>query len=157
MTATNVSKTKKIIEGVGPEAPIHRHENGGLESKPIGSFVLSFPAKALIAVGKVVLHGLERYAPNNWRKIPRSSHINHAVGHILAEIAGDNQDNHLEHAACRLLMAIEAPDDRPYDTVEMGCAKCATDWNDAKHDGDCELVSYVEHAFRDDLSERDHT
>ena len=125
------------IEGVAPDAPIHRHESGGLESKPAGDFVRSFPARGVLSVAKVMLHGLEKYAPNNWRLIQRRSHINHAITHLFAYTAGDTQDDHLEHAAARLLMALDMPEDRPYDTPEAGCAKCATDWTDAQHDGDC--------------------
>ena len=125
------------IKGVDPKAPIHRHPSGGLESKPVGRFDLC-PGKAMIKLAQTFQHGEDRYAPNNWRLIPRRSHINHALIHLFAYIAGDDQDDHLGHALCRLSMAEEMPEDRPYDTPEAGCAKCATDWEDAKHDGDCE-------------------
>jgi len=134
----------KVIEGVGKDAPIHRHESGGLESKPAGEFVRSFPAKAILNLAKVIQHGIDRYAPNNWRLIPRAAHLNHALIHMFAYIAGDDQDDHLGHVLCRIAMAIELPDDRPYDTPEAGCAKCATDWTDAVHDGDCEEIEKVD-------------
>jgi hypothetical protein len=60
----------------------------------------------LIRIAKVLQEGADRYAPNNWRLIPEEEHINHALIHIIAFIAGDTQDNHIDHAMCRLMMAM---------------------------------------------------
>jgi hypothetical protein len=55
-----------------------------------------------------VLHlGAVKYGENNWRGIPVSDHLNHALIHIYAYLSGDTQDNHLGHAACRMMMAHE--------------------------------------------------
>jgi hypothetical protein len=48
-----------------------------------------------------------RDEPDNWRQIPRVDHLNHALAHIHAHGAGDTQDDHLAHSACRLLFALE--------------------------------------------------
>lgn len=44
---------------------------------------------------------------SNWHSIPLGDHVNHALTHLFAHLAGDVQDDHLEHASCRLLMALE--------------------------------------------------
>jgi hypothetical protein len=94
------------IPGVGPDAPIATNAAGGKQShSPYRCDLL--PAKAVLAVAKILKYGADRYAPNNWRKIDRADHLNHATTHILAHLAGDTSDDHLEHAACRLLMALE--------------------------------------------------
>lgn len=59
----------------------------------------------VIKIAKILQYGADRYAPNNWRLIPEEEHINHALIHLVAHIAGDTQDNHLDHALCRLMMA----------------------------------------------------
>ena len=61
--------------------------------------------KALTRIAKVLQYGADRYEPNNWRLIPQESHINHALIHLVAHLIGDTQDDHLDHALCRLMMA----------------------------------------------------
>ena len=95
------------IANVGPDAPIVENANGGKQSDCHFSLVQSFPALAVLRVGAVVKAGLTRYEPDNWRKIPQHDHLNHALIHLLAFNAGDRSDAHLDHAACRLLFALE--------------------------------------------------
>lgn len=59
----------------------------------------------IILIAKVLQYGASRYKANNWRLIPQEEHINHALIHIIAHLAGDRQDDHLDHALCRLMMA----------------------------------------------------
>lgn len=59
----------------------------------------------LIEIAKVLQYGATRYQANNWRLIPQEEHINHALIHYYAYSKGDTQDDHLEHCACRLMMA----------------------------------------------------
>jgi hypothetical protein len=59
----------------------------------------------IIKVATILQYGADRYEPNNWRLIPEESHINHALIHIIAHIVGDTQDEHIDHALCRLMMA----------------------------------------------------
>lgn len=63
------------------------------------------PTKRLIRIAKVLQYGADRYEANNWRLIPQESHINHALIHLVAHLMGDTQDDHLDHALCRLMMA----------------------------------------------------
>lgn len=103
------------INGVGPDAEL-REVNGVRESKALAAFYL-MPMQALYKIGILLKHGMQKYGKNNWRRIPHRSHINHAFIHLVAHIAGDTQDDHLTHAATRLMFAIETKDDRPYDKV----------------------------------------
>jgi hypothetical protein len=59
-----------------------------------------------MALAEVTQYGAERYARDNWRLIEEESHINHALIHIFAYQAGNTQDDHLEHAFCRLMFAL---------------------------------------------------
>ena len=59
----------------------------------------------VVRIAKVLQYGASRYKANNWRLIPQEEHINHALIHIIAHLAGDRQDDHLDHALCRLMMA----------------------------------------------------
>lgn len=63
------------------------------------------PVKQITRIAKVLQYGADRYEPNNWRLIPQEEHINHTLIHIIAHLAGDTQDDHIDHALCRLMMA----------------------------------------------------
>lgn len=94
------------IQGVGPETPSYTLPNGAKQSA-LPYRVDLVPAKAILDVSNVLHKGAEKYGVDNWRGIPSGDHLNHALTHIFAYLAGDRQDNHLGHAACRMLMAHE--------------------------------------------------
>jgi hypothetical protein len=98
-----------VISGVGKDEETVVNEQGGAQAKAYYRFDL-MDAKALFALGKVLYEGAEKYGENNWRKISVNDHINHALIHIYAYLAGDEQDEHLEHAFCRLMMALGVRD-----------------------------------------------
>lgn len=96
----------QTVEGVGPDAPTIVNEAGGKQS--VSQYRTDLlPPRALLSIAKVLKHGADKYGDDNWRKIRRKDHINHALTHLFALLAGDAQDDHLEHAACRVLMALE--------------------------------------------------
>lgn len=96
------------VNGMGPEAPIETNSAGGVQSQVPFEMVKSFPHLATLEIGRVIRQGLLKgYPEYNWKKIPKSDHINHALAHIMCHCAGDREDNHLAHAACRLLFALE--------------------------------------------------
>ena len=66
-----------------------------------------------LRVGQVFAYGARKYQPGNWRKIAAEEHANHAIIHLLAWLSGDRQDDHLGHAACRAIMAIETCEQKP--------------------------------------------
>lgn len=97
---------KQVIHGVGKDAEIVVNEVGAKQSKTLYRCDL-LPPLATLAVSKVLAEGAEKYGVNNWHGIPVNDHLNKALVHAYAYLAGDTQDDHLEHAACRLLMALE--------------------------------------------------
>lgn len=96
----------ELIPGIGPSAPTVVNEAGGKQSLSKWRMDL-MPPRAILAVGGVLYEGAEKYGENNWHKIPLDSHINKAIAHLYAYLAGDRSDDHLGHAACRMLMAKE--------------------------------------------------
>lgn len=98
--------TRATVAGVGKDAPTTVNAAGGKQSdSPYRCDLL--PAQAVLAVAAVLKHGADKYGPNNWRAIPIGDNLNHALTHVLAYLAGDTQDDHLEHAACRILFALD--------------------------------------------------
>ena len=96
--------TDRVVEGVAEEKMVVNY-NGGRQSKLDYRFDL-IDTKAIFALAKVLHTGEVRYGKDNWRKIDTESHLNHALSHIYAYLAGDKQDNHLSHALCRCMMSI---------------------------------------------------
>lgn len=43
----------------------------------------------------------------NYKKIPAEEHVNHAIQHLYAYLAGDISDDHLAHAILRTMFAFE--------------------------------------------------
>jgi hypothetical protein len=99
------------IEGVGKDTPTIVNANGGKQSdSPYASAY--FPPKAFLTVAKVVKHGRDKYGADplgheNWRSLSRMENLDHALTHIMCYLAGDTQDDHLAHAATRIMFALE--------------------------------------------------
>jgi hypothetical protein len=85
---------------------IVENEQGGRQSK-IDSKLTLIPPKAVIEVGKVMLKGESSHGRDNWRLIPLEDHLDHGLLHIMEYLAGNTDEDHLAHAATRLLMALE--------------------------------------------------
>lgn len=98
------------IEGVGRDAAVVENAEGGKQSKVLYRFDLFDPA-ALFAVSGVLAEGAEKYGEWNWLKIPSQDHINHAIIHLYAHLAGDKSDDHLSHAMCRVMFALRKQND----------------------------------------------
>jgi hypothetical protein len=93
------------IKGVGKDAPTVVNEVGAKQSKVEYRLDLA-DTRAVFALGKTLHEGAEKYGEENWRGIPAKEHINHALIHLYAYLAGDKQDEHLSHALCRIMFAI---------------------------------------------------
>lgn len=65
---------------------------------------------AILRIAKTLEYGVGRYSRNNWRLIPTNDHINHALIHLYADSIGDKQDDHLDHALTRIMMALATDD-----------------------------------------------
>lgn len=105
-------KRPSAIVGVGPESPIVVNEVGARQSHiPYRCDLL--PANAVLGIAAVLHAGAIKYGDANWRGITVRSHINHALTHLFAHLAGDTSDGHLAHATCRLLFAMELEPQTP--------------------------------------------
>lgn len=121
------SMLKPKVQGVGPDAPTITLPNGARQSDSPGRADL-LPPLSLLEIAKVLKYGAEKYEPNNWRGIPLEDHLNHVLIHLLAYLAGDRSDDHLGHAACRMLFAHEtALTQKPAEDVVV--KHTAPDWN----------------------------
>ena len=101
---------QNYIFGVEPDAPVVTNENGGKQSStPYGFHLL--PTSALFDAARVCKEGADKYGETltkrNYTKIPVDDHLNHALQHIYAFLAGDKQDDHLGHAIVRLMFAYD--------------------------------------------------
>lgn len=95
-----------LVAGVGADAPMVSNEFGGKQSKTLYRMDLLQPL-AVLRVAKIMEYGAGKYGENNWHAITTNEHLNHALIHIFALLAGDLQDDHLGHAAWRVLSALE--------------------------------------------------
>jgi hypothetical protein len=112
--AAEALKSKRIglpYIGLNPDAPTVQNEQGGMQSATAGRFDL-LPPKAMFRLAAIMEHGARKYAPNNWKKIEIDSHVNHALQHLFAYLAGDRQDDHLGHALARATMAVELEEEQ---------------------------------------------
>lgn len=103
-------ETNNYIFGVEPDAPIVVNDSGGKQSStPYGFHLL--PTSALFDAAKVCKEGADKYGETlldrNYTKISTEDHLNHALQHIYAFLAGDTQDDHLGHAMVRLMFAYD--------------------------------------------------
>lgn len=86
--------------------PIETNEDGGSQSVIELTFT-TMPLTALSMLSKLQRLGDEKYGAHNWRSIPEQDHINHAFAHMLGHCTGDRTEDHLLHAAWRLVAALE--------------------------------------------------
>ena len=99
-----------VIIGVEPDAEVIENAQGGKQSDtPYGFHLL--PISALFDAAKVAKYGADKYGETferrNYTKISTNDHLNHAIQHIYAFLAGDKQDDHLGHAIVRLMFAYD--------------------------------------------------
>src|SRR5262249_49882445 len=61
---------------------------------------------ALVAVTKVMTAGMASHPHNDWMRQPALHHLARAERHLRLLGLNDQSEDHLGHAACRLLMAL---------------------------------------------------
>lgn len=95
------------VPGVGADAPKITLEGGGEQSFVPYRFDL-IDERALFALARILDYGARErgYGEHNWRLISVNQNLNHALVHIFAFLAGDTQDDHLEHAFTRVHFAL---------------------------------------------------
>jgi 5'-nucleotidase len=98
-------EARSVVPGLGKDAPIHVNAHGGKQSKLNYRFDLIDPL-TMFTMANILHDGAETYGTWNWRRISVEENLNHALSHIFAHLAGDQQDDHLGHAFCRVMFAL---------------------------------------------------
>ena len=103
--------SKFMGKGLGPNDP---ETSDGKQTKIDFAFDLMCP-QAMLALARVLQEGRERGRTEaGWKSISTADHLNHALMHIFAHQIGDRQEDHLQHAFCRLMMAWSVENTLPH-------------------------------------------
>lgn len=99
------------VEGVGPEVEHITLDGGGQRSNSPYAFD-QLPPRAMFKLARRFAFGMEKgYERDNWKKLPMSSFLTHALQHIFAFMIGDMQEGdpvvHLEAAMWNCVCAVE--------------------------------------------------
>lgn len=93
------------VKDVGPDQPVITNEQGGKQSDTPYCWIDLSPLAMLEIAARSGL-GRKKYGDGNWWKITWQEHLNHAITHIYAWLAGDKSDNHPAAAGWRVIAAL---------------------------------------------------
>ncbi len=97
-----------LIEGMSEDRDIETNQSGGKQhARPYRSEAL--PPLAILAVSNVrwKAHEEHGYEDDNYKLIDRREHVGRAITHLFSWLYGDTSNEHLAHAATRVLFALE--------------------------------------------------
>ena len=129
-----VSDRTSIDPGLGRENPVLLHDDSACHTLDAQAYALAYalahpglfssefvkkdsgklkwsllPFEELKDVVKVLMHGAEKYSPDNWKKCNDTTRYKDALmRHVVAYVSGDKTDeefglSHLAHAICNCL------------------------------------------------------
>ena len=65
------------------------------------------PGAALLHMAAIMCEGAKTHGEDNWKNGQVRDHLNKALVHIFAYLAEDRSDDHIGHAAWRMMAALE--------------------------------------------------
>lgn len=93
------------MKGFGEDLPVVVNEVGAKQSDSIFRCDL-LPPHFVLRISEVLKKGA-KYGEWNWLGIPANEHLNHALAHIFAHIAGDKSEDHVGNAGTRIAFWID--------------------------------------------------
>lgn len=91
---------------LGDHLPITESESGYKTSETPYRFDIS-PFRAMLHCANITYEGAKTHGDDNWRKGSVEAHVDKAIIHAFAWLAGDRSEDHLGHLAWRGLAACE--------------------------------------------------
>jgi hypothetical protein len=115
-----VGSSTHVFHGIREDAPLEVTSTGAVQSSFPYKFA-NIPPEAMYILAEVLNYGVDKYCKDgsdttepNMRNISVKDHINHALGHIYAFLAGQTDEDHLSHALCRIVYAVTVQQYEPY-------------------------------------------
>jgi hypothetical protein len=131
-----------LSKSLSPNAPIETNAFGGKQSSIPFRFDLlrGIASKAMFKLAGVLEHGAKKFSEDNWHNVSPQEHMNHALTHAFAWLAGEKQDDHVSHFHCRALMFAATLEDSKWATP-LGPSVKMADVSDLKKETYGEMLN----------------